>query len=152
MVQTALKPPRSSLFNRGVLGGHDGGRSPEGRFLLRVEAELIAQLGREPSFSERMLLTQITRSALRIEKFDRRLAAGEDLTDREERLHAIICNGQRLALQALGLLRPTPARVSVKSQKPTMDTWREVMAELAEPYEEAQPEPTPEDSEAQKPT
>jgi hypothetical protein len=43
--------PYSRAF-RNALGDQFDGRSREGRFLRKVEAEIVAQLGREPSFAE----------------------------------------------------------------------------------------------------
>jgi len=128
--------PESRAISRGVLGETIKPRSKAGRFLLRVVAELTAQLGHEPGFAERRLLDRVARAEWRLHVFNERLDAGEELTDREERLHLVIGNNQRLVMQALGLLRPAPSHKAEKPGKPDMNTWREVMADLAAPYED----------------
>jgi hypothetical protein len=42
-------PPDSRVFNHGVLGDKVDGRSREGRFLVKCEAKLIADIGGEPT-------------------------------------------------------------------------------------------------------
>jgi hypothetical protein len=56
------------MFARGSVEGWDG-RSREGKFLRKCEAELIAQIGGEPSWAQLMLG--------RVDEFDQAKASGE---------------------------------------------------------------------------
>ena len=55
--------PDSRTLKRGVLGDTVDGRSTEGRFLLKIEAELTRQIG-QPSFTEKMLIRRLSRAML----------------------------------------------------------------------------------------
>jgi hypothetical protein len=69
------KGPYSRGIRRGAVGRVDG-RSREGRFLRACEAEFVAQLGHEASFSELMLIRRVSRSLLQLEKLDEKMEAG----------------------------------------------------------------------------
>jgi hypothetical protein len=71
--QMRLKP-HSRALGRGALGDAIDGRSREGKFIRRIEAELLDQLGDNPSFAQPLL---IRRAALKLELYDRKIAQGE---------------------------------------------------------------------------
>jgi hypothetical protein len=52
--QMRLKPDSRAL-GRGALGDAIDGRSREGKFIRRIEAELLGQLGDNPTFSQLLL-------------------------------------------------------------------------------------------------
>ena len=67
--------PYSRAIQRGVVSDVIDGRSREGKYLRRIEAELAAQLGGSPSFAQKLLIRRISRMMLRLEEFDRKLDA-----------------------------------------------------------------------------
>jgi hypothetical protein len=77
--------------------------SPEGRYLAEVEAGLIAQLGREPVFSEKLIIRRASRTALRLELFDQKLASGK-FTDHDSRTFGGLQNAFRLFLRELKIV------------------------------------------------
>jgi hypothetical protein len=103
----ARKGPYCKSLSRGSLGEVDG-RSKEGKFLRRVEGELVAQLGGEPSFAQRLLIRRAARSLLQLELLDEKLSTGS-WTAHDCRTQGGLNNAVRLALRELGL-KATPAR------------------------------------------
>ena len=95
--------PHSRALTRGAVGDAVDGRSREGRFLRQTEAELIAQLRREPSFGERVLIRRVARGLLQLELFDQKLSAGGDFTAHDARAFSALGNQVRLGLRDLGL-------------------------------------------------
>lgn len=115
--------PHSKSLSRGAVGDTIDGRSREGRFLRQAEAELVAQLGREASFGERLLIRRIARAMLQLEKFDEKLSAGGDFTSHDARAFSALGNQIRLGLRDLGLkpvkaAPPTLAEVVARHAKP----------------------------------
>jgi hypothetical protein len=94
--------PESRVFNRGVLGDKIDGRSREGRFLIKCEAELIADIGGSPTFAQLMLIRRCARGMLRLELLDEKMAAG-NWTDHDARTFGGLTNAVRLMLRELGL-------------------------------------------------
>jgi hypothetical protein len=99
--RTALTAHSRSI-RRGSLGDFIDGRSREGKFLRRIEAELLAQLGQEPSFGERLLVRRAARAALRLELFDEKFKKGT-WSDNDARTFGGLSNNLRLCLRELGL-------------------------------------------------
>ena len=95
--------PYSRAVQRGAVSDVVDGRSREGQYLRRIEAELLAQLGASPTFSAKLLIRQISMMMLRLEDFDKNLDAGR-LTE-----FVSLQNAVRLALRDLGLSGPTLA-------------------------------------------
>jgi hypothetical protein len=85
------------------------GRSREGRFVGRIEAELIEQLGGLPSFGQRLLVRRAARAALKLELYDQKLTSG-DLTDHDSRMYGGLSNNLRLLLRELGVKTPSVDR------------------------------------------
>ena len=100
--------PHSRVLVRGAVGEIDG-RSREGRFLRQAESELVAQVGGEPSFGQRVLIRRAAKGLLQLELFDVRLADG-NLTGHDTRAFSALSNQVRLALRDLGLKTPTKAK------------------------------------------
>ena len=102
--------PHSRVLSRGALGDAIDGRSKEGRFLRQAERELIAALGREPSFGERLLIRRVSRSMLQTELYDQKLSAGNSFTAHDARAFSALGNQIRLGLRDLGLKPQTKAK------------------------------------------
>ena len=94
--------PYSRILTNGAAEGFDG-RSREGRFLRRVEAELLAQISGEPTFAQTLLVRRICRLMLQSELLDAKLASGEGFTPHDGRTYSGIQNAARNALKDLGL-------------------------------------------------
>ena len=97
----ASRGPHSRMFARGSVEGWDG-RSREGKFLRKCEAELIAQIGGDPTWAQLMLIRRCSRSLLQLEMFDARISAGE-INECNSRMMGGIQNALRLALKELGI-------------------------------------------------
>jgi hypothetical protein len=101
--------PYCRVFSRGSLGEIDG-RSREGKFLRRIEAELTAQVGGSPSFAQSLLIRRAARSMLQLELLDDKMASG-NWTAHDSRTQGGLNNAVRLALRELGL-KAAPAKRS----------------------------------------
>jgi hypothetical protein len=108
--------PYSRILTNGAGEGFDG-RSREGKFVRRCEAELLSQIGREPTFGERLLVRRIARLSLQCELFDRKLASGADWTAHDSRSYSGVQGAIRHALRDLGL-KPTP-----KAKAPSLSDY-----------------------------
>jgi hypothetical protein len=95
----------SRLLRRGSLGDQIDGRSKEGRFLRDVERELLAPLGPQPSFGQRLLARRASRLALRLELFDSEAARGKDWSAHDLRTYHALQNGLRLLVRELADLK-----------------------------------------------
>jgi hypothetical protein len=93
--------PHSRALARGVIGDAIDGRSREGKFLRKCEAELVAQVGGEPSFAQRLLIRRIARVMLKLELFDAKMA-GDNWTDHDARTYGGLSNSLRLMLREVG--------------------------------------------------
>lgn len=107
MVDANYKPriaplrAHSRVIRRGSLGDLDG-RSIEGRFLRRIEAELVEQLGGSPTFTQTLAIRRIARLMLQAELFDQKMAGG-DWTGHDARSAGAVNNAVLRALKDLGL-------------------------------------------------
>jgi hypothetical protein len=81
--------------------------SREAKFVAAIEAGLIEQLGHPPTFSEQLLVRRISRAALRLELFDKKLEGGR-WTDRDARTLSALQNAFRLFLRELHIKAATP--------------------------------------------
>src|SRR5271163_177313 len=99
--------PYCAALDRGAIGKING-RSAPGRFLRRIERELIAQIGGEPSFGQRLLIRRVTRAMLQLELLDEKFTTG-DWTPHDSRTQGGLSNSVRLALKELGL-KSAPAK------------------------------------------
>jgi hypothetical protein len=64
-------------FRNFALGDAIGGRSGEGKFIRRIEAELLDQLGDNPTFAQLLLVRRAARAALKLEAVRPQLAEGD---------------------------------------------------------------------------
>lgn len=94
--------PYCAALHRGAVGDQFSGRSREGRFIRKVEAELTAQLGGSPSFSQKLLIRRVARLALQAEMFDVKMSAGQ-FTEYDGKAYGGINNAIRLCLVSLGV-------------------------------------------------
>jgi len=83
------------------MGDSIDGRSREGRFLLKCEAELTRQVG-EPSFTQRMLIRRLSRAMLRLELLDEKMSSGE-LSAHDARTFGGLSNAVRLLARELNV-------------------------------------------------
>ena len=94
--------PYSRTLDRGAIGQSIDGRSREGRFLRAFERQMREHVGGLPSTAQRLLISRLARVALRLERFDEKLAAGQ-LTDHDGRVYGALHNSFRLLLRELGI-------------------------------------------------
>ena len=95
--------PHSRAFKDGSLGLSVDGRSSEGRYLRRVIAELTAQLGREPTFAEGLLIRRAARASLILDLFDSKIMAGESWTQVDANTMGGVAGSLMLILRELGV-------------------------------------------------
>ena len=100
--------PWCRSITRGSLGQSIDGRSRAGRLLRRIEKELLAQLGAEPTFAQKLLVRRIARGMLSLEEFDHKLSSGDSWTAVDAATMGGIQNSVRLNLRELGI-KATPA-------------------------------------------
>jgi hypothetical protein len=116
-----LKAPRIGPWCRGItrgsLGASIDGRSTSGRYLRKIEAELLAQILGEPTFAQKLLVRRIARGMLSLEEFDHKLSAGNSWTAVDAATMGGIQNSVRLNLRELGI-RAAPAKA-----KPTLTEY-----------------------------
>jgi hypothetical protein len=96
-----MKPYCNSL-KRGSLGSDIDGRSVEGKFLRRIEAELVEQVGGAPSFAQRLTIRRIARLMLQAELFDAKMGSG-DWTPHDSRTASGVNNAVLRALKDIGI-------------------------------------------------
>jgi hypothetical protein len=96
-----MKPYCKSL-TRGSLGSDIDGRSREGKFLRRIEAELVEQLGGDPTFAQMLAIRRIARLMLQAELFDAKMSSG-DWTPHDSRTASGVNNAVLRALKDIGL-------------------------------------------------
>jgi hypothetical protein len=99
--------PYCRALARGVIA--IDGRSKEGKFLRRCEAELTAHVGGSPSFAQKLLIRRAARAMLRLELLDAKMASG-NWTDHDARTFGGLNNAIRLALRELGVRETKPKK------------------------------------------
>jgi hypothetical protein len=108
--------PESLVLKRGALGSGIDGRSVEGKFIRRIEAELIDQLGDNPTFAQLLLVRRASRAALKLELYDRKLA-GDEVTTHDGRMYGGLSNNLRLLLREI----EAHAVAKRKAKTPSLD-------------------------------
>jgi len=84
-------------------------RRTRARFVKNRTEALIAHLGREPSFAERVLISRCCANEFDLRRLDHALDAGTELNGHSARLRLALENRLRLDLAALGLrTQPKP--------------------------------------------
>jgi hypothetical protein len=105
--QAPLKPRRltseSTVFRRGPIGDRVNGNTAEGRFLAKVERELIAEIGGNPTFSQMLLIKRCSMAMLRLHLLDEKMASGS-WTDHDGRVFGGLNNSVRLLLREINAL------------------------------------------------
>ena len=94
--------PYSRMLTNGAGEGFNG-RSREGKFIRRCEAELVSQIGGDPTFTQLLLIRRVARLMLQAELFDAKLASGDAFTPHDGRTYGGIQGAIRVALRDLGL-------------------------------------------------
>jgi hypothetical protein len=92
--------PYCRALTAGALGGYDG-RSREGKFLRRIEAELLAQIP-DYGFAQQLLVRRIARASLQVERLDEKLAAGK-FTELDAHVMGGLNSTIRLGLREIGI-------------------------------------------------
>jgi hypothetical protein len=119
--------PSCVALTRGSIGSDIDGRSREGKFIRRIEFELVEQLGGNPSFSQMLAVRRIARLMLQAELYDRKMSSG-NWTPHDSRTAAGINNAVLRALKDLGL----KAKAAEKLTTPSL-------AEIASRHAKASP-------------
>jgi hypothetical protein len=94
--------PHCRAFREGAKGDRIDGRSREGKLLRKVEAELVAQIGGQPSFAQTLLIRRIARATLQLELLDEKMMAGA-FTAYDGRIQGGLQNAVRLMLREIGV-------------------------------------------------
>ena len=96
-----LAKPQSRALRRGAVGDAIDGRSADGRFLRRLEMELVAQIGGSPSFAHLVLIRQAARATLQLESLNK--TAGASWTEADARTFSALNQTLARSLETLGL-------------------------------------------------
>ena len=112
MIEPTTKPARAAskrpnrAYSRILAGGAGGtanGNTREGRFVKAMERELLAQIGGEPTFTQRLLIRRVTKMMALAERLDEKLTTGDTWTPHDARTFGGLNNAIRVALRDLGL-------------------------------------------------
>jgi hypothetical protein len=100
--------PYSRVLRRGAIARSIDGRSTEGRFLRDFESQMAEHLGGNPSTPERLLISRLARTSLRIMLLEEKMDAGT-WTDLDSRTHSGLQSAFRGMLGALSTRSPKSA-------------------------------------------
>lgn len=95
--------PYSRSLHRGAIGDSLDGRSREGRFLRQAERELLAQIGGEPTFAQKLLVRRVAKMTFLAEKLDDKLTDGNSWSPHDARTFGALNTAITRALRDLGL-------------------------------------------------
>jgi hypothetical protein len=101
--------PYTKRLDRGAVGTLFDGRSEQGRFVRRLEAELVQHVGGQPTITQRLLIDRAIKIQLQLGAFDDKLTAffegkGDSIwTLHDHRTYAGLCSQFRLCLRDLGI-------------------------------------------------
>jgi hypothetical protein len=109
--------PYSRAVSRGSLGHSIDGRSRAGKMLRRVEKELLAQLGAEPTFAQKLLARRAARAVWMLDELDLKLVEGRNWNACDSNTQGGLSNSLRLILRELGI-RAAPGK-----PKPTLTEY-----------------------------
>jgi hypothetical protein len=116
-----LKAPRTGPYSRGVSRGSLGhsidGRSRAGKFLRRVEQELLAQIPGEPTFAQKILARRAARATWMLDELDLKLVEGRNWNACDSNTQGGLSNSLRLILRELGI------KAAPSKQKPTLTEY-----------------------------
>ncbi len=123
--KASLVKPYCRSIKRGSLGSDIDGRSTAGKFLRRIEAELVEHVGGHPTFAEHLLIRRVARLSLQAESLDAKMASGE-WTGHDAKTLGGINSAIRNALRDLGLKRKekasSPSLAEIASRHAKADT------------------------------
>jgi hypothetical protein len=103
--------PYSRAF-RNALGDQFDGRSREGRFVRKVEAEIAAQLGGTASFIQMSLIRRAARTMLQLELLDKKFSSGT-WTQLDGHVQGGLANNLRLVFRELGVKALPPKKIGL---------------------------------------
>jgi hypothetical protein len=98
--------PYSKVLRRGAIRDNVDGRSTEGRFIRDMEAQLIAHVGGNPSFVQRLLFDRLIRVRLQLDALERKM--GDGWTDKDSRTYGALLNQFRLTAREIGIKATAP--------------------------------------------
>jgi hypothetical protein len=108
--------PHSRAFRNGAIGDQFDGRSREGKFLRKFEAEMVEQLGGSPSFAQMSLIRRGARTLLQLELLDKKFSSG-NWTVLDGNVQGGLANNFRLTMRELGI------KVAPASKKQTLSSY-----------------------------
>ena len=100
---------KAGCFAAGRFGGRVNGNSAEGRFLAKVERELIAEIGGNPTCSQTLLIKRCSMAMLRLQLLDEKMASGS-WTGHDGRMYGGLSNNLRLLLRELNAVAVTKGK------------------------------------------
>jgi hypothetical protein len=107
MSKLNLDAPRVGPYSRGVSRGSLGhsidGRSRAGKLLRRVEKELLAQLGADPTFAQKLLARRAARAVWMLDELDLKLVEGRNWNACDSNTQGGLSSSLRLILRELGV-------------------------------------------------
>ena len=115
-METAKNTTRLGSTSRRDRLRHIDGRTVEGKYLRKIERDLIADLGGPDRISaaQRLLVERVAVDMLRLVLLDREMMNG-GFTAHDSRVAHALRNSTRLTLRTLGLERVAPAEKAPKS-------------------------------------
>jgi hypothetical protein len=113
-VTTEQKPRRYGVYSGAVrdISRPFDGRTKQARYVRSVERSLLAQIGRQPTFPEKLLIERCARLALQSHLLDRKLADGA-FRDYDGKVYGGVLNALRLCLKELGVKPPPEKKPSL---------------------------------------
>ena len=98
------------MYSKRVAKGLLDGRSANGRFVRHTKAELLRELGREPTFKEKLLIEQTSIIALQLSLAAEKIDAGAVEGPHDNHQMVAWFNCFRRNLVELGLGEPTASK------------------------------------------
>lgn len=101
--------PYSRILQNGAGEGIDG-RTRDGKFIRRCEAELLAQIEGDPSFTQRLLVRRVAKMMFVAERLDEKLTGADNWTPHDARTFGALNTAIARALRDLGLKNQPKAK------------------------------------------
>lgn len=101
--------PYSRILQNGAGEGIDG-RTRDGKFIRRCEAELLAQIEGDPSFTQRLLVRRVAKMMFVAERLDEKLTGADNWTPHDCRTFGALNTAIARALRDLGLKNQPKAK------------------------------------------
>lgn len=129
--QPPIRPPgvprrsgRGAFNPEATISGLDG-RSSERRFMKKLRAELLTQIGGPPTAVERALIEQAVALALRLRAMDLRFLAGGQMSEHDSRTYLAWSGHYTRTVQRIGVMAPGK-RPGASGTAGDADAWRRV--------------------------